>query len=290
VRRLEMNSSRGISFEHLNCCALGVSVTDEDLPALLDYLLRDPGVRRQCALLALDCAAKDFFGMEYTGSIASGAASLLERQDDSSGRGSIMTLGRLSSAAENSSGFCLYILDTAQDKSSPSGSDADTASSIELRGLAVYSADGLTGRLTAQQAELARLFTDGQTSGVLVAADEHGSRCFYEIRSSVCKTDFLTGIPPVGRFSIEIDCVPVETENGSGEFPSDEQLAQSLYSQLDELLKLSRTQGSAFTFLETEARQSERLWYEQHSGDWENIYRDALLELDVKCRTADSSE
>lgn len=290
VRSLEMNSSRGISLEHLNCCAIGASAADDDLPALLDYLLRAPDVRRQCALLTLDCSAGELFGIKYSGSIASGIASLLEQQDDSLNRGSIMTLGRLAGAAENGTGYCLYILDTASDKDGASSSDADTASSIELRGLAVYSADGLNGRLNAQQAELARLFSTGQSSGVIASADEYGSRYLYEIRSAVCRTDFRPGIPPVGSFSIELDCVPVESDDGTEFFPSDEELSRSLYNQLDELLDLSRTCGSAFTGLEAEARQSERLWYEQHAEDWEDIYRTALLELDVKCRTADGNE
>ena len=332
LRRLEMNSSRSISLEHLNCCAIGASAADDDLPALLDYLLRAPDVRRQCSLLALDCSAEDFFGISYSGSIASGTASLLEQQDDSLSRGSLMTLGRLGSVTENGSGYCLYILDiasdkegassteantasdkgsassseadtasdkgsassseadTASDKGSASSSEADTASAIELRGLAVYSADGLTGRLTAQQAELARLFTDGQSSGVIASADEYGEQYLYEIRSSVCRKDFQPGIPPVGSFRIELDCVPVESEGGSDSFPTDEELSRSLYDQLNDLLSLSRSCGSAFTGLEAEARQSERWWYEQHSKSWEDIYRTALLELDVKCRTADGNE
>ncbi len=290
MRRLEMNSSRDVSLEHLNCCALGASVTDDDLPALLDYLLRDPGVRRQCALLALDCTAEDFFSIDYSGSVASAAASLLEQQDDSPDRSSIMTIGRLDSAAENGSGYCLYILDTTQSESSASPSDANTASSIELRGLAIYSASGLSGRLNAQQTELARLFSNGQSSGVIMAVDNHGGRFLFEIRSASCNTDFNTGVPPLGRFTIEVDCVPVEYDGGSGEFPDDKQIAQSLYNQLSELLDMSRTYGSAFTGLETEARQSDRMWYEDHHVHWEDIYSTALLELDVKCHTSDGSE
>lgn len=290
VRSLEMNSSRRISLEHLNCCALGASVTDGNVPAMLDYLLRDPGVRRQCALLALDGKAEDFFGAEYSGSIASGAAALLEQQDDSGSRGSLMTLGRLSSTVSSGSGYCLYILGLASGEETTSSTDTGTPAQIRLRGMAIYDSDGLTGRLSAQQTELARLFTSRQVSGVLTTVDEHGSRFVYEIRSSVCRTEFTTGIPPVGSFSIEIDCVPVESPNGIADFPTDDELAQSLYAQLNDLLDQSRMVGSAFTGLEPEARQRERVWYERNRGQWEDIYRSCLLELDVKCRIADGSE
>jgi len=282
LRELEQGSSRDISLEHLNCTAVGRSAMDADLSAALDLLLRDTSVRRQCVVMALESEAEDFFASEYSGSIASAASAALERLDDSGSRSSIMTLGRLRTVLEEGSGFCLYILGPGQQSEDVSSSDAHGASALKLHGLAVYNSGGLGGILTREQAELARLFTRGQVSGLITSADENGRKFYYEIIRSDCTRTFTPGQPCAASITLEVECTLIDG-SGSDSPPDEAALSEALGSQLEELIRLSRRYGSALTGLGDEARQSARLWYEELDGRWDSIYADTVIDLSVNC-------
>lgn len=282
LRQFERDSSKEISLEHLNCCALGKSMENENLSSVLDYLLRDPSVRRQCTLVLLDTGAKDFFGGSYSGSIAAGVSALAEQQDDSGNSGGVMTLGGLKSSLQSGS-FCLYILGSDSPSEQTSASDASAPGQIKIRGLAVYTNGHLTGKLTPAQAELSRLFGDRQASGMLTSVDEDGHEFHYRVTYSRCRREFTPSQPISGNFDITVECILVSADGPEDHRPDEQQLADSLHRQLYELLDLSRTSGSAFTGLEAEARQSDRKWYREHRYEWQMLYRSALLELRVKC-------
>jgi|GEM_PF-3752126 len=281
VRILERNSSRDISLEHLNCTALGSSVLNEDITAILEFLLRDPTSRRQCTLLALDNSAEEFFSVKYDGSIAARAAALVEQQDDS-GK-TTMTLGRLSSYSASGSGMCIYILDVPV-SGETSSADLSSPADLHISGLALFENGLFSGRLSADQAELARLFITGQASGIITTVDERGRKYHYEITYSKCSTDFQPGIPSRGSFEITVECMLIDSEGKGGPYPDEEELSEALHAQLWELLTLARNNGSAFTGLETEAMESHRKWYHNHIGNWKNIYSSAILDLEVSCK------
>ncbi len=280
VRQLERNSARNVSLEHLNCTAIGKTVHRENLPRLLDHLLRDTSVRRQCTLIALDLNAEDFFSAKYDGSIAARAAALIEQQDDS-GR-SIMTLGKLSTAEQSGSGYSIYILDISTEKT-VSSTDVSAPADIRVSGLALFDRNGLSGRLSAEHAELARLFSSRQASGIITTVDSGGRRFSYEITYAKCRREFLPGLPSMGRFDFTVECILVDSD-GASSSPDEKELSEALHAQLWELITLGRNVGSAFTGLEAEAMQTHRQWYMEHGEEWEHIYSSAVLELDVNCK------
>ncbi len=283
VRRMEQGTSREISFEHLGCTAIGSSAVEDDLPVMLDFLLREPTVRRQSSLMALECSAEEFFSAPFSGSIASAAASALERLDDSRCRSGIMTLGRLSGAVEHNTGFCLYVLDLGEESAKTSGSDAAGPASVELSGLAVYNRDGLGGILDRDDAELARLFIDRQTSGLITCTDYDGNMYYYDITYSDCSLRFEQGNPCRGYIDLKTECLLIENGGADALPPDNSALSKSLYQQLSRLITLSRTCGSALTGLENEARQSAGVWYRTAGDDWDNIYRRMEITLTVSC-------
>lgn len=290
VRQLEQGSSREISFEHLNCAALGKSVIDGDHGAMLDYLLNSSSVRRQCAVLALDCPAQEFFSVQYDGSIASAAATALERMDDSGSRSSTMTLGRLDDALDGGHGYCLYVMKLAQGLSEVTPTDVHSASTIELRGLAVYKSDGLGGILDRDRAELARLFTHGQVSGLITSVNEHNEEFYYEITYSKCRSEFIPGDPCRAEITLEAHCVPVDSAGALHDPPDEAALSDSLSRQLTELATISRIYGSALTGLEEEAMQSSRLWYESIKDNWDELYLDTQIQVTARCTIEQSGK
>jgi len=290
VRKFERDSSRDISLEHLNCCAVGRSAEQENLTELLDYLLRDPSVRKQCALLLLDCPAEEFFGMEYSGSIASGAAALLEQQNDSGRRNSIMTIGKLSGTVSDREGYCLYILGVSGENKQASPSDVSVPAQMNISGLAVYNQQGFSGRIDSGQAELARLFQPRQASGVITTVDDNGNDFHYEITYSDCRKSFTPGQPLVGRFDITVECVLIDAGGGNADPPDEETLSHSLREQLSHILDSSRELGPALVGIDREARQSHRKWYSDNAGRFDSLYRSARLEMNVKCQIEQRSE
>lgn len=283
VRKLEQGSARSISFEHLNCAVLGASVLGEDLSAVMDYLLQVPDVRRQSIVLALNGSAADFFSAPVEGNIASAAAETLERLDGSDSHSSIMTLGRLSGTLESRAGYCLYIIGLADAPSELSGSDVSGIYCLDLKGLAVFDSGGLSGKLSRGQAELARLFTHGQASGLITSVDSDGNRFFYEITYSRCRVGFTPGEPCRASIEIDIECVLLERSDVTAEPPDDLTLSEHLHGQLEQLISLSRDYGAAVTGLETEARRSHRLWFEGIKDRWDSIYRGTVIDLRVNC-------
>lgn len=281
VRQLERGSARSISLEHLNCTAIGQTAHRENLPRLLDHLLRETSVRRQCTLLMLDTSAEDFFSAQYDGSIASRAAALIEQQDDSGQ--SIMTLGKLSSAAQSGNGYTMYILDIPSAENT-SASDISAPADIKITGMALFDRHGMTGRLSERQSELARLFSNRQASGIITSVDSGGRQFSYEITYSKCRQEFQPGLPAMGRFDITVECVLIDS-GGASVLPDDLEISEALRTQLWELMTLGRNVGSAFTGLEAEAMQSHLQWYMEHGDSWENIYSSAVLELNVDCKT-----
>ncbi len=283
VRRLEQGSSRSISFEHLSCAALGASVLGEDFPAMMDYLLQVPDVRRQSVVFALNGDAADFFSVPLEGNIASAAAETLERLDGSDSHSSIMTLGRLAGTLESRTGYCLYILGLADTPSELSGSDVSGVYCLDLKGAAVFDSRGLSGKLSRDQAELARLFTHGQISGLITSVDSDGSRFFYEITYSRCRSSFVPGEPCRASIEMNIECILLERSDITAEPPDDRALSGHLHGQLEQLIALSREYGAAVTGLETEARRSHRLWYNEIKDKWDSIYRGTAIDLRVNC-------
>ena len=283
IRQFERDSSKKISLEHLSCCTLGVSMEHENIPSVLDPLLRDPSVRRQSILALLDLPAEEFYSAEYSGSIASGAAALLEQQSDSERTGEVMTLGRFRGITRSETGFCLHILGIAAPDGEDSGNDASVPRQIRTRGLAVFSKGRLTGKLTPEQTELARLFGGRQSSGIITTVNENGHSFHYRITYSRCRKMFIPGETATGFFDIAVECILVAAENPDSPAPNEKQVSSALHRQLSEILDVSRIYGSAVTGLETEARQSAARWYSEHYDSWYDIYRKANLELTVKC-------
>lgn len=288
VRKLEKGASRQISFEHLNCAAIGSDMLGRNVREALDYLLRAPSVRQQCTVLGLTVSAKEFFSVEYNGSIASAAASLVERQDDSDNRSSIMTLGRLDTAISINEGYFLYLTGISAQQGEASASDA-SADSFELAGMAVYNSGGLGGVLDAEDAELARLFTHGQASGLITSAEQDGCSYFYEVTYSGCDISFVPGDPCRANVDITVECILIDSSGSRQPAPSDSEMSAHLRSMLLELVELSREYGSAVTGIETEARQSARLWFDGIEENWDSLYRSAEIDLMVRFTTEQRS-
>lgn len=280
VGLLEQSSDRRVSFEHLNCTALGQSAAGGYLPALLDFLLREPSVRRQCVLLALDTDAESFFGAEYDGSIAARAAALAERQH--SPCGGTMTLGRLMSSASDGSGWWMYILDIPS-KEEVSGSDISAPGDMSVSGMMLYDRHGATGRLDREQTRLAGLLAPRQRSGIVITVDIGGQPFSYRITHSRCRRKFTPGVPALGSFSLTAECLLTDA-HGSLHTPTEEELSRAVHEHLWELLNEGRDIGSAYTLLEKEAMEAHRRWYAENGSRWEHIYSGAVIELDVKCK------
>lgn len=276
VRELERSSSGEVSLDHLGCVVLGVNTLERDLSALLDYLFAESSARRQSSVFAVAGMAQEFLDSDNA---PADSAAVLERLDDSRSRTGVMTLGRLGTALGERSGFRLFYLKSVD------GDEEDDAAQILPFGAAIFDAGVFTGFIDAQDAELMRLFTDGQASGLITSIDENGSVFCYRIESSECiKTISTEG----GRFqcsvSVSVDCELVDSGGAEKETaPSDRQIADSLRTKLLRLVNLSRTLGAAVIGFEDEARQTNRAWYEQHRVEWSELYSSADIMLNVAC-------
>lgn len=285
VRQLELSVSGDVSFEHLSCLMIGESALDSDFTGALNYLFRETSVRRQCAVCVVDGSARDVLKAQYDGNISAAAAELLERMDDSRSRSGIMTLGRLSTSKADSSSFSIYSLKRSDTASAVSPADAPTEGILELSGLAVFDDGRFTGRLNAEEAELARLFVNDQTSGIITSADDDGNEYYFAITGSVCSKR----VYPLGggfAFSIDfqIDCELIDTRDApTATALSDEKLSDALRSDLYDIVNKSRQLGNSVTGIETEARQSHLYWYNSLSSSFSELYRAAPCELTVKC-------
>ncbi|MBQ4312712.1 MAG: hypothetical protein IJC18_00755, partial [Clostridia bacterium] len=197
VRTLN-KSVRDVNFEHLACIIIGESMMKEDFPSLLEYLYRWSVVRRQCVVVASDKPAKEMLSLEPDGgNMSLSLAQMMEQEDGSRNKSSTMTLLRLYQASSAMEGFSLYRIGVSQDgvisgyniggaDTEESSSDAKSKGSVSIvvSGINVYDGGDFVGTLDSYEAEMSRLFYDGQSTGVITTDHVDGKRYMYQIESS----------------------------------------------------------------------------------------------------------
>ncbi len=289
VRRMTLASSSEFSFEHLSCVVVGHELAHSGFSHLLEYLLQQSDVRRQCIVaVASDSAARLLGSTPLASSSSLGTASMLEELDRSRGHSVVMTLGAVSIAVLTGRGFCLYAVGESREitAAAPDVSPSDAAPALAVTGAYVFSPHELTGTLAAEQADILRLFAKTQNDGMISAAHESGRTVYFWIDRSSCT---ISCEIVDDRLVYDIDVAGWCSIADTSGLPADEielsLLEGTLHSRLSELITLSQQRlGGAFLGLEDAARQSDSRWYSEHRTNFSEYYRDAVISLEVDCQ------
>ncbi|MBE6765439.1 MAG: hypothetical protein E7546_06130 [Ruminococcaceae bacterium] len=280
VRQLEKSCGE-ISFEHLSLVLLGADAARTDFYGTIDFLYREGTVRRQSQLAVSYSSAGDMLKKNVgRDSISAHTAGLLEDTDSSRGQSATMTLSRLFVAKSTDEGYYLPLISTA-DASPVSASD--TSDVVTVVGAYCYTADGFSGTLSEEETELARIFSDSQTSGIIESVDMNGVTMRYKIEKSSCvKTAEIRSGKPYFEIKISIDCSL--TENPAGAQTDEALIERSMYQKLDSLITRCKNRlGASPLGLDRTLRQSHHSWYTSNRHDFAQEFRDCEISLTVKC-------
>ena len=295
LRRLDRAGAYDTTLVHLGCVVLGASVEGEDIAALLGYLFTSAQTRRQCVVAAADDSARELMEMKSDSSTAMQIATMLEKNDDALRQTSRLTLSSLKTALDGRGCFVMHRVALMEQKEQePSSSDTvDATAKLRISGANVYSGGTFSGSMSEEETELARLFLDGQTSGIIAVAREGGAQFHYKINKSRCRTVCsVTNGVPMYEITVEVDCSLADWQGAEGggtkpDRPQEEEIAQSLCGQLEALAQRSVNElGAAPLGLDREMRRQHWKWYEENSGSWAKLYKQAYIELWVMCRTS----
>lgn len=280
VRELE-KSSTNISFEHLCLVVLSDGAAKADFYSLLDYLFREGTIRRQCQIAVSPIPAKELL-LKKTGNAGAAvyAAQVLESSDSSQVRLATMTLNRLYIVKTVGEGFYIPTLSTT-DAEAVSGTDAPCF--ISVSGAYCYNNVGYSGMVSKSDAELIRLFSNGQANGIIESANIDGTVIRYKIESSSCdKKVNLKDDRLFFNIDLNIECSLIENPSDS-EVDSDA-IEKSLYSRIYPLTVQSRNElGASILGLERTARQHYHSWYLSNHDSWDSLYNSSDIKLTINC-------
>ncbi len=294
LRKLEQSVAKQPNLEQLSCIAFGFQPTVFELHMLLDHALRDPLFRRQSTVVIAEPNALELLSTTPPeGTAPSSIAALLEAQDNSRRQSATPSLYRLGLQLDGENDFFLYRISRFEDSdagSVPSDSDGSSAA-YAISGLTSYTSDGVALKLDAENTELSRLFIDGQTSGIISVAHDDDEKqsgdaddvVYYEIKRSGCTTNckIANGTP---RFHITVYIECVLTDSGAVDRQTEDEIERSLHGQLSGIIEQCRRSSvSAPLGLENTARQCSWKWYNLRKDDWNRLFSDSTIELEVYC-------
>lgn len=307
IRLLEKNMGRQINFEQLTSIIIGEELSRKQFTQVTELFFRRASVRRQSCIAVCTGTAKDFFDSSSTGkSISSDAAIALQSYDGRSGIGAMaMNLHSLYTAVSNRDEFYLlkisavnpntqlgYSIDNAKLDLS---ADDDGKYMLSISGASSYSRDGkYFGEISGRELEILRLISNRQTSGIISAADsEEGNKIYYQIKESQCDTTCHASDDSL-KFDINLNvqCSLVDGYGfGQGDVTSakftdfaKQCIIDSLTKEIENLSSKSRTSlGSSILGLQDSLRQHEPEWYEKNYDNWEEIYSQAEIEINISC-------
>ncbi len=309
IRSLEKNMGRQINFEQLTAIIIGEHLSQRKFTQVTELFFRRASVRRQSCVAVCMGKAKDFFASQGTGKyISSDAAISLQSYDTRSGTGSmVMNLHSLYTAVSNGEGFYLMkieIVDPAtqqkpsEDKAEGGGDSKEKDKLVpKISGAAVYSSEGeYLGELDSDELELLRLISNSQTSGIISAAgteENSNDKIYYQIRQSYCSRECkISDDVPIFAVNIGLQCNLVDGygfERGdvtSDEFTdfAEKCIVNELTEQIGDLsVKSRRYLGAAVLGLQDILRRREPDWYDEHSENWEKIYENAEIKINISC-------
>jgi len=287
LREMDRACEYDTTLIHLSSVVLGDSVKQDDMGALLGYLFSSSNVRRQCIVAAADGDAAELLNMGGDSPPAMQIATMIEKNDDAIRQSENLTLSMLHTALAQGEGFVVYRISTAQQQS-VSGSDA--AGGLRIAGANVYDRAGFSGEMNSEETELARLFSSGQTSGIIAAANDDGKGFFYRVDRSECQT--VCSIDEDDRLvydiKVTVHCSLADWESGGGilpDTPEEREIARSLEGQLEKLLERSRGElGAAALGLDSAARCQHYRWYCENRSDFPRIFSNAKTNLTIVCK------
>lgn len=289
VRTITMSSSSQFSFEHLSCVLIGSELAHHQFAPFLEYLLQQSDVRRQCVTaIAADTAQSLLSSDAVDAASAINTASLLEELDHSRGRSVILTLSDVGISALTNSGFCLYAVgeNTELKASKPGVSPSDAGSALAVTGVYIFADDGSVNTLDAEKADLLRLFGSYQDDGIISAAHESGKTIYFRINRSQCnvKCD-IADDSLIYNIRINMDCSIADSSGVDADEIDSDFLEAAIKVKLHELIALSQHKtGAASLRLDDAARKKDHKWYSEHINEFDEIYRSAVINLDVECQ------
>lgn len=289
VRRITMSSSSQFSFEHLSCVIIGSELAHQPFNLLLEYLLQQPDVRRQCVIAIAADTAQSLLSTDTIGAASSiNTASLLEELDQSRGRSIIMTLSNAGISAITNNGFCLYVVgeNTELKASRPGVSSSDAGGALAVTGAYIFAPDGSINSLDAEKADLLRLFGGYQNDGIISAVHESGKTIYFRINRSRCDVNCdIEDNRLLYHISIDMDCSIADSSGVDNAEISEEFIESSIKLKLNELIALSQHKiGAAALRLDDAARKKDSKWYAEHRSEFEELYHRAVIDLDVECQ------
>ena len=242
VRELNKSTSHEAVLEQLACIAISGYPGCGELARLLEYPARHPQVRRQCAVVACDCSAQELMSADPGESAAPvEAASLLEQQDNSRRQSSSGALYRLTQMLTD--GCDLMLFRVSPESLSDTVSSGDAHDTLSITGASVYSGGRLTGTLGHDETELARLFYDRQTSGIISVARRDGKVIYYEIKRSCCGIRFDDKPQPHFLIRLRVECMLADS--GGADTHTEDEIRRSLEAKLGALIRSSVPESSS---------------------------------------------
>lgn len=282
VRELNKSTSHEAVLEQLACIAISGTPDGEELERLLDYPSRHPQVRRQCVVVTCDSPAAGLLSADPgENSAPAEIASLLEQQDNSRRQSSSSALYRLTELLSDGCDFMLFRV--GAERPDNTVSSADTHDTISITGADIYVGGRPSGRLGHDDTELARLFYDRQTSGIITVARRDGTLIYYEIKHSCCKLRFDPGGErPRFDIKLRIECMLVDS--GGADSHTEDEIKRSLEEKLGALIeKCQSGLGSAPLGAQPAARQQDWRWYQAHREQWSGLFAESEITLDIDC-------
>jgi len=288
VRSITLSSSQELSFTHLSCVIIGSQLAQQQFSHLLEYLMQQTDVRRQCIIAISTDTANSLLNREFPASSSSvGIASLLEELDSSAGHKVISTLSSVSIAALTDRGYCIYAVgsDTSVSGAKIGTSASDAPGMLSIAGAYVFSPEKLIGRLSTEHADILRLFSSRQNDGIINATHRYGKTVYFWIDRSTCSSSCKV-VNDRLFYNVEITAYcSLADANGisPGEIGTDI-IEEALKKRLGELIELSRNgMGGTFLGLEDTLRRNDYQWYCEHRSDFDEYYRNAEISLEVFC-------
>lgn len=289
VRKITMSSSSQFSFEHLSCVIIGSELAHQPFDILLEYLIQQTDVRRQCVIAVAADTAQALLSTQTIDSAASiNTASLLEELDHSRGRSIIMTLSSAGTASAANSGFCLYAVgeNTELKAAKPGVSPSDAGGALAVTGAYIFTPDRSVHTLNAEKADLLRLFGDYQDDGIISAVHESGETVYFRINRSRCSINCdIVDDSLLYHIVINMDCSIADAAGIDPTEISTEFIEVALNLKLNELIALSQHEiGAAALRLDDAARKEDYKWYTAHLTEFDKFYRSAVIDLDIECQ------
>ncbi len=284
VRTVAVSSSTELNFEHLSCVIIGSGAARESFGDILEYLMQQTDVRRQCVIAVAADTARSALSESFSGEASSvSIASMLRQMEPSSGGMAINTLSGVSTALLSGSGYCLSIIGRGK-QSGVSASDVDN--SLAVIGAYVFTPLGISGSLDAEETDMLRLFLPEQNDGMIRAVHESGKTLYFWIDSSQCRIDCdILGDRLYYTISLSALCRIADPAGMDSAEITEALVSDALYTEISSLIERSVNElGSSALGMDDAARKANHKWYIENKNNFDELYRNSVIEINTSCR------